>query len=414
MNKIELVIYNYVKDNPKLKQKIVDIYQSVLGLIPQKKIKTELPYVNREGYFFGFHDKTPFSNNGKLLLTHKVVGKYKELSNVDAVEVGYFKGGNWKEYVKIGKTLGWNWQLGSMLQWVGDSNEEVVFNTMDNDELVSSIVNIKSNKEKKKLPWAVSHVSPNGKYACSYNFFRVEKAMPGYGLIKNKRILNNEETDFFRIFDIETNLELFKISLESIKKINPHPSMEGAFHFFHHSLFNPNSKRVFFLHRWVDKNERRWTRMFSVGINGVELYLFPMDEMVSHITWASDTEIFAYLRYPNDGEGYYLVEDLTGKQERFFKEDLNSDGHPTYDKRRGVVITDTYPDRFRNQYLVLMDINNKKRNDLCRTHLPKKFKRFLQVDLHPRVHPKQNIVCFDTGYNGKRNLVTIDYTNTIK
>ena len=154
--------------------------------------------------------------------------------------------------------------------------------------------------------------------------------------------------------------------------------------------------------------------MFSVGVNGEELYLFPMDEMVSHITWASDTEIFAYLRYPNDGEGYYLVEDLTGKQERFFKEDLNSDGHPTYDKKRGVVITDTYPDRFRNQYLVLMDVNNRKRNDLCRTHLPKNFKLFLQVDLHPRIHPHQNIVCFDSGHNGERNLVTMDYTNKIK
>jgi len=414
MNKLELVIYNFVKDNPKLKQKIVDVYQSLLGIIPQKSILTEFPFTERKGYFYGFHDKSPFSSNGKYLLTHKVLVKYDELKKDDEIEIGYFSGENWLKYIPIDTTTGWNWQLGSMLQWRGESNEEVVYNIESSGKHKSRIKNILTKETVKDLPWAISHISPNGKYGCSYNFHRTEKAMPGYGLITEHPELNIDKEDFYRIFNLDTEEVTFQVSIDEIKKINPHPSMENAFHFFHHSLFSPKSKRVFFLHRWLDENNRRWTRMFSIGIHGENIYLFPMDEMVSHITWASETEVFAYLRYPKDGEGYYLVEDITGKQKRFFNNELNSDGHPTILKEKSLVITDSYPDRYRNQYLILMDTKNNTRTNLMRTHLPKLFKRHLQVDLHPRFHPKNNIVCVDTAHRGKHSLITLDYTKAIK
>lgn len=411
MNKIESIVYNQIKNNPLLKSKIVNLYQSALSLFPQKPLITDYPFIERKGYFYGFHDKSPFSPDGNILLAHKPICDYRELREGDEIEVGYFSGENWLNYTCLDKSKGWNWQMGSMLQWRGKSNTEVVYNIVKNGIHKARIKDITTNKKIKDLPWAVSHVSPDGKYACSYNFHRAEKAMPGYGLKVDKPQLNDEDTDFFRIFSIDDLTVTFKISIAEIKKIKPSPSMEGSFHFFHHALFNPSSQRLFFLHRWLDLSGRRWTRMFSVGINGDDLYLFPMNEMVSHITWASNSEIFSYLRYPNDGEGYYLVKDKTGAQKRFFKDKLNSDGHPTYLKEKKLVITDTYPNRFRNQYLILMDIDTNRRINLARTHLPKKFKTFLQVDLHPRFHPFQNITCIDSAHSGEHSLITLDYSD---
>ena len=413
MNKLELIIYNFVKDNPKLKQKIVDLYQNLLGVIPQKSIKSDFPFIERKGYFYGFHDKSPFSPNGKNLLAHKILVNYQKLKKESEIEIGYFSGENWLNYTPIDITTGWNWQLGSMLQWRGKSNEEIVYNIEISGKHKSRIKNIKTKEIVKELPWAISHISPDGEYGCSYNFHRAEKAMPGYGLISENPEINIDEEDFFRIFNIETEDVTYEVSIDEIKKINPQSSMENAFHFFHHTLFNPQSKRVFFLHRWLDENNRRWTRMFSVDVNGENLYLFPMDEMVSHITWASENEIFAYLRYPNDGEGYYLVEDFTGKQKRFFYDKLNSDGHPTLLKEKNIVITDSYPDRYRNQYLILMDVKNNTRTDLMRTHLPKLFRNYLQVDLHPRFHTSENIVCVDSAHTGQHSLITLNYTKAI-
>ena len=413
MNKLELIIYNFVKDNPLLKQRIVDIYQGILGLVPQNAIVTTLPVTERIGYFYGFHDKTPFSNDGSLLLAHRILSEYRKLKVGEEIEVGIFNGEGWNNYIPLGNTAGWNWQMGSMLQWHGDSNNSVVYNNIFNGKHIGIVQSIHGGIIK-QYRWPVVHVSPNQEFACSYNYLRVEKAMPGYGYVSGDSELGNVSDNYFRIFSCLDGKTCYKISLSEIMKISPQPSMEGAFHFFHHALFNPTSNRVFFLHRWLDKNMRRWTRMFTVAPNGKDLFLFPMDEMVSHITWASSEEIFAYLRYPGLGEGYFLLQDKSGEGVRYYEDVLNSDGHPTMDKRRGIIITDTYPDRFRNQYLVLIDIKDGSRKNLVRTHLPKKFKHYLQVDLHPRLHPSCSIACFDSAHNGKHSLMTVDYSEYLK
>lgn len=413
MNKLESIIYDFVKDNPALKQKIVDIYQGILGLVPQKSIETDYDYIEREGCFYGFHDKSPFSSDGSKLLSHKVLVDYKSLQGGEEIEIGYFEGNDWKEYISLGKTLGWNWQLASMLQWFGDCSDKIIYNELEDGHSISIIKDLSGNFIK-KFNFPIVHISPDQKYASSYNYFRAEKAMPGYGVITEKPYLNTNETDFFRVYKCDDQSIAFEISLAEAIKINHHPSMDGAFHFFHHSLFNPLSNRLFFLHRWVDNTSRRWTRMFSVNPDGTGLYLFPMDEMVSHITWASENEIFAYLRYPNQGDGYYLVEDKTGKEKRFFQNIFNSDGHPTMDKRRNIVITDTYPDRFRNQFLVLCKTDKEERINLCKTHLPSLFKYDLQVDLHPRLHPFLNIACVDAAFKGKHSLIILDFTEALK
>jgi hypothetical protein len=414
MNKLELVVYNLVKDNPRLKQQIVDVYQGLLGLVPQRALQCSLPHVTRTGYFYGFHDKSPFSADGTSLLAHRNLIGDRTVAAGDAAEVGVFRGNDWTEFTPLGRTTGWNWQLGSMLQWCGRECRDVVFNTLDGDRPVAEQVAATGSGAPRRWPFPVVHVSADGTHASSYDFLRVEAAMPGYGAVVAAPRLDDAGRNPFRIFRSADGAVTFELSLAEAAAISHHPSMDGAFHFFHHALFNPSGTRSFFLHRWVDRNERRWTRMFSVGVDGRGLYLFPMDEMVSHITWARDDAVFAYARYPGQGDGYYLIEDLTGQATRHFAGVLNSDGHPTMDPARDVVITDTYPDRFRNQFLVLGRPGTQRRVDLARTHLPSKFRRELQVDLHPRLHPSRPVACVDTGHTGTRALMTVDFSSVLR
>ena len=410
MNKLELLIYNLVKDNPVLKQCVVDLYQFALCLVPQKDIISHLPVQVRAGYFYGFHDKSPFSTDGLLLLAHRNLIGDRSLRPGDEVEVGFFDGQDWSRFRPLGRSMAWNWQLGSMLQWFGKNF--IVFNTLVEGEPRAKVVDLEGNI-KEQWPYPVVHVSPDGEFACSYDFLRVEAVMPGYGAVVEAPNLDDERRNPFRIFRTGDARVNFELSLEQVAAIHPPPSMEGAFHFFHHALFNPASRRCFFLHRWVDGNQRRWTRMFSVGVHGEDLYLFPMDEMVSHITWSDDAHVFAYARLAGEGDGYFLIEDRTGHYKRHFGSVLNSDGHPTFDPRRDIVITDTYPDRFRNQFLVLGKPSTQQRLNLVQTHLPRHFRRELQVDLHPRLHPTLPIICADTGHIGTRALMTVDFNGLI-
>jgi hypothetical protein len=89
MNKFELVVYNLVKNNPTLKQLIVDMYQTVLSCIPQKKLISSFPVFERQGFFYGFHDKTPFSTDGTYLLAHKNLIGNRSVRVGDTVEIGF-------------------------------------------------------------------------------------------------------------------------------------------------------------------------------------------------------------------------------------------------------------------------------------------------------------------------------------
>ena len=410
MNKIEKWVYNLVRNNPVLRQRIVDVYQGALRIVPQDRFRTALPVVIREGFFFGFHDKSPFSSDGSRLLSHRNMIGDRTVQAGDKVEVGFFSGTDWEDFHPLGQTDAWNWQLGSMLQWVGPDGDKVSFNTVHEGRPEAVVADI-GGEILERWPSPIVHLSPQGTHACSYDFLRVEEAMPGYGIMQRRPIKRDDFGNSFTVFDRVAGRTTFALTLGEVASRSPHPSMDGAFHFFHHALFSPDGSRLFFLHRWLDKEQRRWTRMFSIAPDGSDLYLFPMGEMVSRVTWASSSEIFGYLRYPGAGDGYFLVEDRTGKAERFFEDRLDSDGHPTMDMGRGIVVTDTYPDRFRNQYLILCSLARASRVNLCRTHLPRRLRRELQVDLHPRLHPTQDVVCFDSGHTGTRSLVTLDFSS---
>ncbi len=409
MNSVELAIYNLVKNNPKTKSKLVAAYQSILSIIPQEKFKSDYQPTVREGYFYGFHDKSPFNKKGDKLLSHKQTIKNRIVRAGDTSEIGFFAGENWCDFTSLGSTNAWNWQLGSMLHWHDPERDTIAYNVFTNSgDHVSRIID-RDGSILHEFNRPIVHSHGAAKLASSYDFDRVEKAMPGYGAVRTSPQPSNQD-DSFRIFSTATGRTTYEISLEEAASIAPHPSMAGAFHFFHHSLFNPSGNRCFFLHRWVDRNDRRWTRMFSVAGDGSDLHLFPMDEMVSHITWASDQKLIAYARMPAEGDGYYIITDKTNQYQKVLSDHLNSDGHPTMCQDREIIITDTYPDRFRNQNLFLYNTKTNKLENLCRTHLPKHLKKELQVDLHPRLHPTHPVACFDSGHTGTRSLVTLNFS----
>ena len=128
MNKIESVIYNFIKYNPRLKNAVRDIYQALFYLIPVQREKPEFPVTVREGFFFGFHDKNPWSSDNLYLLSHgyhRIPNKVPKIG--DQIDIGFFKGDNFSLFQKITSTSCYNWQQGSMLQWLGKTNK-FIFN----------------------------------------------------------------------------------------------------------------------------------------------------------------------------------------------------------------------------------------------------------------------------------------------
>lgn len=409
MNILERRIHGLVKRNLRLKRMIVTLYQGAFSLLPLPAIRSRAAVRVRKGYFFGFHDKSPWSMDDDLLLAHRSLVPNRPVRAGDEVEIGYFSGADWTDYRPLARTRAWDWQLGSMLQWVGDTNR-VIFNDHDRNRHVARIVSTDGTRLQ-TLPRPVVALSPDGRHATSYDFGRVHHAMPGYGYAtadSGRPPVERPGADGgLHLLDFESGGQRLLFTLEEIRQVDPIPSMEGAFHFFHHCLFSPDSARFVFFHRWVEPGSRRWTRMYSCNRDGTDLFRFPTSDMVSHIGWRDPDHILAYSAREGTGDRYYLFRDRSPHVETVGEESFDSDGHPQFGPDRRFILTDTYPDRFRFQRLVIFDTAAGQRHDIARTRLPWKFRDQLQVDLHPRWSRSGEHVCFDSGHPGVRSLCTM-------
>jgi len=410
MNKAERFLYGYVRKNPRVKNVLRDVYQSVFSKIPVKQFAINDSIINRQGYFFGFHDKCPWNYDDSMLLANRFNIPNRQINKSDTLEVGFFKGEDYKEFVPLATTPSFNWQQGCFAQWVGKKNQ-VIYNSFDGEKNISIVIDASGN-EIRRFDLPVAALSPDGRYMLSYDFNRLAVYAPGYGY-ENGR---DEEIHVkvpvkqgLSIVDIETGNAKKLFSIADIAALQPDPAMEDSFHFFTHCLFSPSGKRFVFYHRSIRDMNFVHTRMISCDLDGGNVFVFPADGWVSHIGWKNDTQILAYCRTKKFGDAYTLFEDQGNNYEALGIDDFTSDGHPSFSPSdNNVFITDTYPDRFRLSSLILYDCKVNKRLVLAKLKQPLQFKNELRCDLHPRWNRAGTMVCFDSAHTGKRSLCTIN------
>ena len=415
MNTIERKIYDFVKSNPKIKNLVRDLYQWLFIFVPVKEVGIENIIVSKPGFFFGFHDKSPWSFGDKFLLANRFSIPNRKINSNDSIEVGYFEDKNCEKFIPLAKTNSFNWQQGCMLQWVGEKNE-IIFNSFNGDKHISKVLDLAGNIIQ-EIPLPIGAVSPNGKYALSYSFSRMAKYAPGYGY---ENVLDDDlksmipEAEGLSLVDLESR-EIKKLfSIKDIVSIDFDDTMEDAHHYFTHCLFSPSGNKFVFFHRWIKDLNFVKTRMISCDVDGSNKFIFPTNGMVSHIGWKDEKRIMAYCSTKLFGDAYTLFE--VGKNEYFRIGEgiITSDGHPSFSpSNNNYFITDTYPDKFRLSSLFLFNCNTNKRYDLAKLKQPMQFKQELRCDLHPRWNRAGTSICFDSAHTGMRSLCVVDVDKSI-
>ena len=69
-------------------------------------------------------------DDNKYLLAHRFHCSNRLPTKNDFIQVGYFKGDDWDDFVMVDETNAWNWQTGSMMQWV-DYSYDFIFNIFE-------------------------------------------------------------------------------------------------------------------------------------------------------------------------------------------------------------------------------------------------------------------------------------------
>ena len=412
---------NYKLNNhPGLKKVVKSTYQHIMYFV-SPKIKSEGSIVRispddlKHEYFFGYYDKSPWDISDRYMLCLRANNTWSDVSpreKADILLIDTALSENDKNRIrKIAETSSWNVQQGCMLQWLDpDFSSHIIYNDCRDGKYVSVIKNINNDSER-IIPAPVYTVSYDGKTALTLDFSRLYNLRPGYGYYnvpeETSGINLPDATAVWKI-DLETGSVAPVFSYKDFASFQSRPEMleEGTVHKVNHLMLSPNGKRCMVLHRWF-VGQRKYTRLLTFNVDGTDMYVLSDDDMVSHCFWKDDNHILAFENKKESGQGYYLMTDKTQEYIHCWSE-LTGDGHPSYSFDGKTIVTDSYPDRARIQYIRVMKGEDCKPETVAKVFSPFKYDNDTRCDLHPRWNHKGNQVCFDSVFEGHRGLYTVD------
>ncbi len=406
-----------------------------------------------KSFFFGYYNYSPMNKEGTKLLAHKANFEGRMPTASDKVEIGFFDLEKDKEWHVIGQSNAFNWQQGTMLQWLGpDFNSKVIFNDVENGSFVSRIVNVETN-EIKTIPHAVYGISPDGKFSISLNFercywTRAYSYAPIVDESWNKRI--PAEDGIVKI-NLETGEKETIITIKDFLKIQGIDDDGITAHWFEHIMLNPMANRFAFHHRYGNKNSYL-TNSYTADINGKNLWKHPApeEEQFSHLAWR-DNNYYVLFSYPktkitkwivskkklyirnfirwcyrrtlksfikgeklnkvvNVKRYYALTRDCDKIIDKINFGMLSKDGHPSFTSDGRYMLTDTYQDEENYRHLLLCDLEKKKCMELGSFYSTYNNCGW-RADLHPRFSRDEKHVIIDSTHNGYHQIVMlkIDY-----
>ena len=353
-----------------------------------------------ESYFFGYYDKTPWSPNMNSILMHREQDQKVEIVRVLLGE---------KEDQVLGTSLAWNYQQGSMAQWI--TSDIVACNGVQNRRL-GTYINSIANGMRRFVPWPIQTVHPSGRKALCLNYKRLYKIRPEYGYepeVENFSADASPGNDGVWRVNLGTSKAELVISLSHLCAHHPRPEMDGALHKVNHAIYSPEGKRFVFMHRWTG-GEGKFSRLYVADSKGANLRLLMDDRMVSHYSWRDEDHLLVWGRTEKCGDHYYLVNVVDSTWEVVGKGILDKygDGHPSYSPDRRWIVTDTYPDKARQRHLLLFDTKTENLAELGRFFAPWAFDGAKRCDLHPRWSPDGKYISIDSAHEGVRKSYILD------
>lgn len=407
------------------------------GALPED----ELPPVRAitrgpEFHWFGYYDKLQFDQTSRFVLGMRVAFEHRPPRPEDMIKIGIIDTADGDRWHELGETRAWNWQQGCMLQWVPGSKSEVIWNDRQGEQFVAHIVDVGTQK-KRTLPAPVYNLSPDGRYAITPDFRRLNEVRPGYGYAgvpdPRRAVLAPDDAGLWRM-DIATGERRMLFSFSEIARF-PYLAGHGqaandpvkAKHWFNHLLFAPDGNRFVFLHRWrvITGAESRqdlaasgkWsTRMFTASKDGKDLYVLDPYGRTSHFIWRDPAHVCAWAWHPSHGEKFYLYKDKTDKVEVVAPDVMTVNGHNTYlpGTNDQWILNDTYPDRERMQHPYLYHLPSGKRVSLGRFYSPPEYAGEWRCDLHPRSSPDGRKIVIDSTHGKQgRQMYLIDVSRIV-
>ncbi len=390
-----------------------------------------MPHITREApvrpvtrgprfHYFGYYDKFPWDATGRYLVGWETDFMDRPPAPDDRAVVGLIDAEADCSWTPLAEIRAFNWQQGTMLQWLGTQPDRlVIYNDVEDDAFVARVRDVFTG-DTRTLPRPIYAVSRQGDQAVTLNFARVHRTRPGYGYCALPDPTEGDlcpADDGIYWMDLETGENRLIISLAQIVEIRHQDSMDDAEHWFNHLQFNHDGSRFIFLHRWKTPGERGpWrTRMFTASPDGTDICCLSDHDMVSHFDWRDPQHVLAWARRFDRGEEktdrYFLFTDQSDEIEVVGEGVLTCDGHCSYSPDGRWILTDTYPGQDHKRTLLLYRPEDDLRVDIGRFYSPPELQGEIRCDLHPRWSRDGKQVCFDSMHEGPRQMYVADVSD---
>lgn len=416
MNKLEELVYHALYKHPTVKLFVRNLYQGLFDILPRKKDFYSGDYDVKEGYFFGFHDVSPFSPDERKVIALKLPFDFRMPKAGEGIQVGYFdfKNGKLCNFHDLDISYAWNYHKGCRAQWI--DNNSIIYNTVIDNSISSKIVNT-SGELLKTLPYPIdtAFVDNNEKIATSFSYERLQFCMPGYGYpYPDESFLNEKvpsESGLF-LLDLETGEKKLLVKISELVARFCDDDPNKYFHYVTHTEFSKDGRYVSMLYRRRIEGgdiNKRITMIVVYDRLTEKLFMLPTQISGSHYVWNDKNQIIASCII--DGKSCHVLYDMNNLNgyKIIAPSVLNQDGHQTFINDQ-TFITDTYPDKWRQVQLYKVSLNSENVEKILSINSPKQYMsktvyNYIDCDLHPRVSKSGKYVCCDTVNSGIRSLM---------
>ncbi|NNE75825.1 MAG: hypothetical protein HKN31_01990 [Pricia sp.] len=380
-------------------------------------------------HWFGYYDKRQIDPTGRYALAMEVDTIHRSPADSDKLVIGMVDLQNNNRWIPLGESRAWGWQQGCMLQWIPGSEEEIIWNDVQDGQYISRVLNV-FTKEERILPKAIYTLSNDGTFALGTEFNRIQKLRPGYGYAgvpdHTEHNRHPEEIGIYKM-DLETGESKLLISIDEMaRQPNQDELLTDYWHWFNHILISPDDKRFVFLHRWRKekgngKNIRPSgfiTRMVTANLDGSDRYILDPSGHTSHFIWKNPNKICMWTKPIGKEWGFYLFTDKTDEVVSVGEGMMVVNGHNTYINGSNAewILNDTYPQGDeRLQELYLFHVPSDTKVTLGKFHEPEKYTGEVRCDLHPRNSNDGNLLIFDSTHGGDgRQMYMVDISPVIQ
>ena len=355
--------------------------------------------IKEKGYhcWFGYYDKSPINPSGEYVLygkakEHSIPGQWIDIC-IYEIKTGRNK--------KIGETNTWNWQQGCMAQWIGERTVSFNHYNCINNKYITRQVSIDNPNNVKDYDRAAYNYNSIFSKYLSLNFYRLDLFAKGYGYPYCVDSMDYSKDGIWEI-EVDTNQAKLILSLQSIIDYEA-KDYKNLLHYVNHVAYTPNNKSIIFIHRWQLNGGEFISRLLKYDFTTKSLETLLDNGHVSHYCWKDEYLLLIFATNSNKQKGYMEVNIKT--KESYMIDGLPlEDGHPTYSNDRNLILTDSYPNQRRYQFLFIYDNVTRKLYKMDKLWSPFKYFNDERCDLHPRWNYDNSYICADNTSSGYRGL----------